>query len=37
MKYGEGKGGGVLKFVGGPMGVVYGEVLVNGGRAFLNT
>lgn len=37
MKYGEGKGGGVLKFVGGPMGVVYGEVLVNGVRAFLNS
>ena len=34
----RGKGGGVLKFVEGPMGVVYGrEALVKGGRAFLST
>ena len=34
----RGKGGGVLKFVEGPMGVVYGKVaLVKGGRAFLST
>ena len=28
---GRGKGGGALEFVGGPMGVGYGEVLVKGG------
>ena len=30
------KGGGVLKFVGGLMGVAYGEALMKGGRAFLS-
>jgi len=33
----RGKGGGVLKFVEGPIGVVYGEALVKGGWAFLST
>ena len=33
---GSGKGGGALEFVGGFMGVDYGEVLVKGGRAFLS-
>ena len=36
MKYGEGKGGGALEFVGGLMGLDYGEILVKGGRAFLS-
>ena len=35
-KYGEGQGGGVLKYVGGLMDVVYGEVVIKGGRAFLS-
>ena len=30
------KGGGVLMFVGGLMGVAYGEALMKGGRAFLS-
>ena len=30
------KGGGVLKFAGGLMGVAYGEALMKGGRAFLS-
>ena len=34
-KYGEGQGGGVLKCVGGLMGVDYGEALMEGGRASL--
>ena len=29
------KGGGVLKYVGGLMDVVYGEVVIKGGRALL--
>ena len=29
-------GGGVLMFVGGLMGVAYGEALMKDGRAFLN-
>ena len=33
---GRGKGGGALEFVGGLIGVGYGEVLVKGGRAFLS-
>ena len=33
---GRRKGGGALEFVGGPMGVGYGEVLVKGGRVFLS-
>ena len=28
------KGGGGLMFVGGPMGVAYGETLMMGGKAF---
>ena len=34
---GKGNGGGALEFVEGLMGVVYGESLVKGGRAFLST
>ena len=30
------KGGGALMFVGGLMGVAYGEALMKGGRAFLS-
>ena len=30
------KGGGVLKFAGGFMGVTYGEALMKGERAFLS-
>ena len=30
------KGGGVLMFAGGLMGVAYGEALMKGGRAFLS-
>ena len=30
------KEGGVLKYVGGLMDVVYGEVVIKGGRAFLS-
>ena len=30
------KGGGVLKCVGGLMGVAYGEALMKGGRAYLS-
>ena len=30
------KGGGALIFVGGLMGVAYGEALMKGGRAFLS-
>ena len=33
---GRRKGGGALEFIGGLMGVDYGEVLVKGGRAFLS-
>ena len=35
-KYGEDPGGGVLKCAGGPMGVAYGEALMEGGRASLS-
>ena len=35
-KYGKGQGGGVILFVGGLMGVAYGEALMKGGRAFLS-
>ena len=35
-KYGEGQGGGVLMFVGGLMGVAYGEALMKDGKAFLS-
>ena len=34
---GKGNGGGALEFVEGLMGVVCGEALVKGGRAFLST
>ena len=30
------KGGGVLKFVGGPMDVVFGEAFMKGGRVSLS-
>ena len=30
------KGGGVLMFAGGLMGVVFGEALMKGGKAFLS-
>ena len=33
---GRGKGGGALEFVEGLMAVVYGEVLVKGGKVFLS-
>ena len=36
MIYGEEKRGGALEFIGGLMGVDYGEVLVKGGQAFLS-
>ena len=36
IKYGKGKGGGVLKFVGGLMDVSFGEAFMKGGRASLS-
>ena len=36
MKYGEGKGVGVLEFAEGLMVVVYGGVLVKGGKVLLS-
>ena len=36
IKYGKGKGGGVLKFAGGLMDMAFGEAFMKGGRAFLS-
>ena len=35
-KYGEGQGGGVQKYAGGLMDVVFREAFMKGGRVFLS-
>ena len=35
-KYGEEKGGGILKYTRGLMDVVFGEAFMKGGRVFLS-